>query len=242
MLLFPAIDLMDGQAVRLTKGDYATKQIYDADPVARALSFAKEGATHLHLVDLDGAKSGKTENAAVISKICQETGMFVEVGGGIRDEERIRYYLQAGAARCILGTVAAEDPAFTQKMIETYGDKIAVGIDTKNGKVATRGWLTDAGLDGVSFAKELEKMGLSAVIWTDIDKDGMLSGCNLPLYAALAKELSLSIVASGGVTTKEEIVALRKAGCGGAILGKALYEGRITLEEALQACKEDGTC
>lgn len=239
MKIFPAIDLIGGQAVRLTKGDYDQVKIYDPDPVKRALFFAKEGAKNLHLVDLDGARTGEMPNASLIAKICKESGMFVEVGGGIRSKERIEGYLNAGVGRCILGTAAIEDPVFAEEMIRQYGDRVTIGIDTKGGKIATRGWMEDSGLDGIEFCERMQKAGLSSVIWTDIEKDGMLSGCNMSLYEELCSRLSLQIIASGGVTGKEEILALKKAGCGGAILGKALYEGVITLKEALAAGGED---
>ncbi len=235
MNIFPAIDLVQGSAVRLTKGDYAKMKIYSSDPTAVAVGFRNGGAKYLHMVDLEGAKVGRPVNFDVICRTVAASGLKTQVGGGIREEETIRRYLEAGVFRVILGTAAVSEPGFLESMLSRYGERIAVGVDLKEGKVAIRGWTAVLDEDGFSFCRRVEALGGKTIICTDISKDGVLSGTNLPLYRKLAKETSLDLVASGGITSREDLEALRDMGLYGAILGKALYEGRLTLSEALAA-------
>ena len=237
MKIFPAIDILGGYAVRLEKGDYSAVKTYSDDAEGIARTFKNAGAEYLHVVDLDGAKSGKTENAALIERIVKSTDMFVEIGGGIRDEARIEYYLGAGAGRVILGTAAVKDPKFLSRAVKAYGDKIAVGVDVKDGFVAVDGWTQTSGLDGYGFVERLRDTGVSAVIYTDVSRDGMMSGTNIAAYEKLSEIKGIDIVASGGITGLAEIVRLKKLGVSGAILGKALYEGRLDLAEALAAAR-----
>lgn len=235
MQLFPAIDLRGGRVVRLTQGDYDRMTVYENDPCATARRFAAAGAKYLHVVDLDGARSGTLANFDTIAALARQGGLYIEVGGGIRDEARIRQYLDLGVDRCILGTVAVQDFAFTRRMIETYGDAIAVGVDARDGKVAVSGWEQTSALDGVDFCRQLAAAGCSAVIYTDIARDGAMQGTNLPLYARLAKEVpGLAITASGGISRLEELTALADMGIAAAILGKSLYTGAIDLAEAVR--------
>ena len=236
MIIFPAIDIRGGRAVRLTRGEYDNMTVYSDDPVAVARGFADAGARNLHVVDLDGALSGETENYGIIRKIISATGMSVEVGGGIRDGERIEKYLSAGAARVILGTAAAEDHEFLCAAVEKYGSRVAVGVDVKDGKVATHGWTRAAG-DAFGFIAELEKIGVNNVIVTDVSRDGTLGGTNMDLYCELKKRFSLDITASGGITSVSELCELAKMKIYGAVLGKALYDGKITLSAALETEK-----
>lgn len=235
MELFPAIDLIDGCAVRLVKGDYGQKTVYSEDPVSVARSFYEAGARYLHVVDLEGARYGGTPNLETIKEIVAATGLRVEVGGGIRSEEIIERYLDAGVLRVILGTAAVEDPEFLKRMVDKYGEKIAVGVDIKDGFVAIKGWFEVSGESCFEFCEKLEKMGVKTIVCTDISKDGLLSGTNLALYKEMAERFSVDIVASGGVTTIEDVKALNALGLYGAILGKAIYAGRIDLKEAIAA-------
>jgi len=238
MYLFPAIDLIGGQAVRLVKGDYAQKTVYSSSPVEVAKSFYEAGAEFLHVVDLDGAKSGNTDNISVIADIIKESGLKVEVGGGIRSEEVIKKYIDAGVYRVILGTVAVENPDFCREMCAKYGEKIAVGVDIKDGFVAIKGWTETADKTCFDFCKELEEMGVKTVICTDISKDGLLKGTNLELYRELQGKFNIDLTASGGVTSLDDVKALMEIGVYGAILGKALYTGNIDLKEAVALTKE----
>lgn len=240
MKLFPAIDIIEGCAVRLVKGDYAQKTVYSTQPVAVAKSFAEAGATYLHLVDLEGAKDGSTPNLEVIREIVKESGLLVEVGGGIRSEETIQKYLEAGVFRVILGTAAVQDPDFLKKMVEKYGEKIAVGVDIKDGMVAVKGWTELSQESCFDFCEKLEKIGVKTIICTDISKDGLLAGTNLALYQEMSEKFSVDIVASGGVTTLADVEQLQKMGLYGAILGKALYTGNIDLEQAIDLTKGEG--
>ena len=237
MYLFPAIDLIGGQAVRLVKGDYNQKTVYSSSPVEVAKSFYEAGAEFLHVVDLDGAKSGNTDNIDVIADIIKESGLKVEVGGGIRSEEVIKKYIDIGVYRVILGTVAAENPDFCREMTAKYGDKIAVGVDIKDGFVAIKGWTQVADKTCFDFCKELQDMGVKTVICTDISKDGLLSGTNLELYRELQSKFDIDFTASGGVTTLDDVKALIEIGVYGAILGKALYTGNINLKDAVALTK-----
>ena len=233
MKLFPAIDLMGGQAVRLVQGDYAKKTIFSDSPVSVAASFAESGATCLHLVDLDGAKDGTLANFDTVKKVLSATGMFAEIGGGVRTEERILRYLDAGVGRVILGTVAIKDPDFTARMVSKYGGRIAIGVDARDGFVATDGWLNTSGQDSFAFCETLRDMGARTVIYTDIARDGAMQGTNLPAYERLSRIEGLDVVASGGVSSMEDVRALAAMHLSGAILGKALYTGAIALADAL---------
>lgn len=237
MNIFPAIDIIDGKAVRLFKGDYSQKTVYNDSPLNVAKGFEDLGASFLHLVDLDGAKSGDTPNFELIRSIAECTSLKIEIGGGIRSEEVIKRYLDAGVMRVILGTVAIEKPEFTAEMTSKYKDAIAVGIDISNGFVATRGWtdITKVSCDEM-FAR-MENIGVKTVICTDISKDGAMMGTNLELYKDLKCRYNIDIVASGGVSSIEDVRSLRSMDIYGAILGKALYEGAIDLKEAIEVAK-----
>jgi phosphoribosylformimino-5-aminoimidazole carboxamide ribotide isomerase len=235
MIVLPAIDLRGGKAVRLLRGEYDNMTVYGEDPVAVAASFAQAGAKNLHVVDLDGALSGNTDNIDMIKSIIAETKMSVEVGGGIRNEERIYNYLSMGAERVILGTVAAENPAFAEEMVKKYGDHIAVGADVKDGEIATHGWTKKTGTSIHTFMKMMENMGVATVICTDVSRDGALMGTNMELYRELSDKYGVGIIASGGITTTDEVFELARMRVFGAILGKAIYNGNIDLREAIKA-------
>ena len=235
MNIFPAIDLRGGRVVRLTQGDYSRMTVYGDDPCAQARQFIGAGAKYLHVVDLDGARDGTLANFEIIAALVQQGGLFIEVGGGIRDEARIEKYLSLGVGRCILGTIAVRDFDFTCRMIRRYGDAIAVGVDARDGKVAVAGWEQTSALDGVEFCKRLRDAGCAAVIYTDIARDGAMQGTNLPLYRRLAREVpGLAVTASGGISRLEELAALEAMGTAAAILGKSLYTGAIELQQAIQ--------
>ena len=237
MELFPAIDLIGGCAVRLVKGDYAQKTVYSENPAEVAKSFAAAGAKYLHVVDLEGAKDGGTPNLETIKNIVEQGGLLVEVGGGIRSEEVIKKYLEAGVFRVILGTAAVQNPAFLEEMVQKYGEKIAVGVDIKDGMVAIKGWTEVSQESCFDFCEKLQKIGVKTIICTDISKDGLLSGTNLELYKELSEKFSVDIVASGGVTTLDDVKKLADMGMYGAILGKALYTGNIDLKSAVELVK-----
>ena len=237
MELFPAIDLIGGCAVRLVKGDYAQKTVYSDNPAEVAKSFAASGAKYLHVVDLEGAKDGGTPNLETIKNIVEQGGLLVEVGGGIRSEEVIKKYLDAGVFRVILGTAAVQNPAFLEEMVQKYGEKIAVGVDIKDGMVAIKGWTEVSQESCFDFCEKLQKIGVKTIICTDISKDGLLSGTNLELYKELSDKFSVDIVASGGVTTLDDVKKLADMGMYGAILGKALYTGNIDLKAAVELVK-----
>lgn len=237
MELFPAIDLIGGCAVRLVKGDYAQKTVYSENPAEVARSFAAAGAKYLHVVDLEGAKDGGTPNLETIRNIVENGGLLVEVGGGIRSEEVIRNYLDAGVFRVILGTAAVQNPAFLEEMVQKYGEKIAVGVDIRDGFVAIKGWTEVSAESCFDFCEKLQKIGVKTIICTDISKDGLLSGTNLELYKELSEKFSVDIVASGGVTTLDDVKKLADMGMYGAILGKALYTGNIDLKAAVEMTK-----
>lgn len=236
MLIFPAIDLIGGQAVRLIQGDYEKKTVYNADPLAVAKGFRESGAAYLHLVDLEGAKTGAADQFPVIQNIIQNSGLKTEIGGGIRSMEAIERYLSAGAYRVILGT-AATDPDFLAACVARYGDKIAVGVDIKEGKVAVRGWTELSEFTCSQFLDCMEAAGVATVICTDVSKDGLLQGIDADWYGGLARQYKGQLVASGGVTGIGDVVALRRQGLYGAILGKALYTGSIDLSEAIKAAE-----
>ena len=236
MKIFPAIDLRDGKAVRLFQGDYDQMTVYNEDPASVAREFSGKGAEYLHVVDLDGAKDGKLVNFATIRNIVEEVGMFVEVGGGIRDEERIRQYLDLGVGRVILGTAAVTNLPFLREMVDRYGEKIAVGVDAKDGLVAINGWKEITRTRGVDFCVKLRDMGVDTVIYTDISRDGGLQGTNMEVYEELSGIGGLNIVASGGISFLHEIRALRGK-VDAAILGKAIYTGKLDLAEAIRLAR-----
>ena len=235
MVLFPAIDILSGKAVRLYKGDYNAVTVYSERPWEFAEDFVDKGCSAIHIVDLDGAKSGETVNIDTVKRIAAIKGLYSEIGGGIRNMETVSRYLEAGVDRVILGTAALQDPWFLKNALREYGDRIAVGVDLKDGKVAVKGWLETSNKDGIEFLKELEDLGVEGVIVTDISRDGAMKGTNLDLYGRIKEEVSLKVTASGGVSTIEDIVALKSMGLYGAIIGKAYYTGAIKLKEALEA-------
>ena len=238
MKLYPAIDLRGGQAVRLYQGDYDQMTVYNADPVAQAQAFLDAGARYLHVVDLDGAKDDTTANLETIAAIAALGGLFIEVGGGIRDEARIRRYLDLGVGRCILGTVAVKDFDFTARMAQRYGARIAVGVDMKDGCIAVNGWREVTPEPGVAFCRRCAAAGVQAVIATDIARDGTLQGTNLDLYRELLTIPGLEVTASGGIARMEELAELQAMGCHAAILGKSIYTGAIDLAEAVRRYQE----
>ena len=239
MQLFPAIDLRDGQVVRLTQGDYDRMTVYGADPCAQAREFQAAGAKNLHVVDLDGAKDGTLANRQTIEALARQGGLYIEVGGGIRTQERIEQYLSLGVGRCILGSVAVTDFDFTARMLKEYGEKIAVGVDARDGYVAIHGWKELSREKGVDFCRRLADAGCRAVIYTDISRDGAMQGTNLELYGRLAGALpGLTITASGGITYEEELVRLKELGIGAAILGKSLYTGALDLARCVRLVQD----
>ena len=237
MIIFPAIDLYDGKAVRLYKGDYNNMPVYSEKPQEVAVEFYKSGADHLHLVDLEGARDGGTPNIETIKKIRNSTSAFIEIGGGIRSMDIVKTYIDAGINRVILGTAAVKDRAFLLKAIKEYGEKIAVGVDIKDGLVAIKGWTEKSEFDGLQFCKAMQEIGVKTIICTDISRDGAMRGTNLELYKQLKEQLSLNIIASGGVTDMNDIEQLSQIGVYGAIIGKAYYTGAIDLTEAVEKSK-----
>ena len=235
MQIFPATDILGGKVVRLTKGDYNEVKVYADSPAEMALEFMKSGATNLHMVDLDGAKFGSPVNFDAIREAAQIKDLFIEVGGGIRDMKRIEDYLSLGVKRVILGTAAIKNYPFVEEAVKEYGDAIAVGVDAKDGLVAINGWQETTTVNSVDFCKKLRDTGVKTVIYTDISKDGMLSGTNLEIYKELSKIEGLDIVASGGITFIDEIRTLNEMNIYGAIVGKAVYEGKLDLAETLKA-------
>ena len=237
MILFPAIDLFDGKAVRLYKGDYAQMTVYSENPLSVALDFEKAGATHVHLVDLEGAKDGTTPNLSIVKSIKENTNLFVEIGGGIRNMQTVKTYLDSGVDRVILGTAAVNDQEFLKQAVKEYGDKIAVGVDVKDGLVAIKGWVEKSQYTCFDFCAFLQEVGVKYVICTDISKDGAMQGTNRELYKTLSQKFDLQITASGGVSSLQDIEHLNKLGLYGAIIGKAYYIGAINLNEALEIVK-----
>ena len=237
MILFPAIDLFEKKAVRLYKGDYANMTVYSNNPIEIARDFEASGCTHIHMVDLEGAKDGTTPNLSIVEQVAKETSLFVEIGGGIRNMETVVSYLSAGVDRVILGTAAVTDETFLRAAVERFGERIAVGVDIKDGKVAIKGWLETADLDAFTFCEKLQSIGVKTVICTDISKDGAMQGTNHGLYQELAERFSLDIVASGGVSSMEDVRKLAAEDLYGAIIGKAYYTGAIDLAEAIEVAK-----
>ncbi len=237
MKIFPAIDLYDNKAVRLYKGDYSQMTVYHENPVDVARAFKSAGARQIHVVDLAGAKSGEPTHMDTVRKIVAETGLFVEIGGGIRNTSTIKRYVDAGASRVILGTAAVTDEAFLQEALATYGDKIAVGADIADGKVAIKGWLEKSQYDVYAFLDKMQALGVQTVICTDVSKDGAMKGANHALYKELTEKYRLQIIASGGVSSIADIQTLAQNGVYGAIIGKAYYIGAIDLKEAIEVAK-----
>ncbi len=234
MLIFPAIDLVKGQAVRLFKGDYEQMTVYSDKPWEIAEDFVRCGAPHIHIVDLEGAKDGGTPNFQTVKKIKDTSGAFCEIGGGIRTMEVVDKYIAAGLDRVILGTAAVQDEAFVKKSVEKYGDKIAVGVDIKDGKVAIKGWLEKSEYDAFEFCEKMQSIGVKTLICTDISKDGAMQGTNRQLYKELSERFAMNITASGGVSSIEDVKYLNELGIYAAIIGKAYYTGAIDLKEAAQ--------
>jgi len=237
MIILPAIDLVDGKAVRLFKGDYNEMTVYSEDPAAVAKAFEAAGAEYIHLVDLEGARDGGTPNMPTIRRILEQSSLFVEVGGGIRSMETIKAYISAGVSRVILGTAAVKNQALVAEAVAAYGDKIAVGIDVKDGYVAIKGWTEKSAYTCEEFFAKMQDMGVSTIICTDISRDGAMKGTNRLLYKELSQRFSTNIVASGGVSDIEDVKALREMGLYGAIIGKAWYTGAIDLAQAIEVAK-----
>lgn len=240
MIIFPAIDLRKGRCVRLIRGDVRDETVYSENPVDMAKHWAGRGAQWLHVVDLDGALEGQPRNQELIFAIVKAVKIPVQVGGGIRDMETLKKLLDKGVRRCILGTSAAQDEKFLRKAVERYGDRIVVGVDAKDGYVALRGWVEKSKLKAVDFARKMQDLGVQTIIYTDIAKDGMLQGPNLPATEQMAKALKIPVIASGGVSTLKDVERLRKLegkGVAGAIVGKAIYSGALELKATIAAAK-----
>ncbi len=237
MKLFPAIDLYDGKAVRLLKGNYNEMTVYSDNPIEIARDFEKCGAKYIHIVDLEGARDGTTPNLNIVKQIAKETSLFCEIGGGIRNMQTIDTYISCGVDRVILGTAAVNDTEFLKRAIARYGNKIAVGVDIKDGYVAIKGWTEKSAYSCFEFCEMMQKLGVKTIICTDISKDGAMKGTNRELYRALSEKFSIDITASGGVSDIEDIKALREMNLYGAIIGKAYYIGAIDLKEALEVAR-----
>ena len=237
MILFPAIDLIQGEAVRLFQGDYRQKTVYSKHPEEVAAAFAQQGASHVHLVDLEGARDGGTPNLETVLRIRESSGLFCEIGGGIRDMRTVDLYLEKGLDRVILGTAAAENESFLIQAVRAWGDKIAAGVDIRNGFAALRGWTEQSSLPFREFCRHLQEIGVRTVICTDISRDGAMRGTNLALYRELSESLEIQITASGEVSSLEDVKALRRMNLYGAIVGKAWYTGELDLREAIEAAK-----
>ena len=237
MVIFPAIDILGGKAVRLYKGDYNQVTVYSTRPWEIAQDFISKGARAIHIVDLDGAREGSAVNMDVVKKIACYPDVITEIGGGIRNQGTVERYLNAGVSRVILGTAALNDPAFLKQALGNYGERIAVGVDLKDGKVAVKGWLEKSDKDGLDFLKELEEIGVRTVIVTDISRDGAMRGTNLEMYRRICTETSMKVTASGGVSTLEDVRALKEIGVYAAIIGKAYYTGAIDLAEAIRTAE-----
>ena len=237
MILLPAIDLYDKKAVRLYKGDYEKMTVYSDDPVSVAKDFEAAGAKYIHMVDLEGAKDGSTPNIDTVAAVAAETSLFVEIGGGIRSMETVEKYLDCGVSRVILGTAAVCDEAFLRAAVKKHGEKIAVGADIRDGCIAIKGWLEKSDMTANAFFEKMQDIGVDNIICTDISRDGAMRGTNRELYAELSRSYSVKITASGGVSSLDDVKALREMGLHGAIIGKAYYTGDIKLQEALEAAK-----
>ena len=238
MIILPAIDLYHGQAVRLLRGDYDNMTVYDPEPVNTAMKFKSSGAAWIHIVDLEGAKSGGTPNINTIIEIKRSCNLKCETGGGIRDMKTIERYIDSGIDRVVLGTSAVTHEGFAAEAVKTFGgEHVAVGVDIKNGNVAVKGWLEDSGVNALAFCQKMQDIGVKTLISTDISRDGAMIGTNRSLYAELSKTLSINIIASGGVSSLDDVKALSSLGLHGAIIGKAYYTGAVKISEAIEAAK-----
>lgn len=237
MIILPAIDLLDRKAVRLLKGDYNQVTVYSDSPLEVAEKFKSLGATHIHMVDLDGAKYGTAPNMDIVAEVAEKTGLFVEIGGGIRSMETVKKYIDAGISRVILGTAAICDENFLKEAVKAYGEKIAVGADVKDGKIAVKGWLEQSDVTLDEFFLKMQDLGVKDIICTDISRDGAMRGTNLELYRELSAKYSLDITASGGVSSIEDVKRLREMNLYGAIIGKAYYTGAVDLKEAIEVAR-----
>lgn len=233
MYIIPAIDLIGGKAVRLMKGDYDKVTVYNDHPVEVAKQFESAGAKLLHVVDLDGAKDGTTANFDTVAQIVKQTKLSVEIGGGIRDIERVKKYMDIGVDRVIIGTAAVTDPDFLKEAVSLYGERIVVGVDVKDGYVAIKGWLEVSQLSCFDFCEKLADLGVNTIICTDISKDGMMSGTNMELYRQLSEKFGMNIIASGGVSSIDDVRELTEMDIYGSIVGKAIYMGAIDLADAI---------
>ncbi len=236
MIIFPAIDIQNKTCVRLTKGDFATAQQVAASPYETAAGFKVAGAKWVHMVDLDGAKNATPQNSEIFMKVAAQSGLRVQLGGGIRSMETVEYYLNGGISRVILGSAAVKNPAFVKEAVARFGERIAVGIDAMNEMVAAEGWLDASNVHYIELAKRMEAIGVRCIIFTDISKDGTLSGPNLEQLGALSDAVSCDIIASGGIKDINDIQALHRMGLYGAICGKSLYQGTLNLQEAIKLC------
>ena len=239
MKIFPAIDLFEGKAVRLYKGDYDKMTVYSENPIEIALDFKRCGAKNMHVVDLEGAKNGKTPNIETIKALIRATDMFVEVGGGIRSIDTVKAYVDAGVGRVILGTAAVTDREFLLEAIKLYGDRIAVGVDIKDGYVAIKGWTEKSELEAIDFCREMQTLGVKTIICTDISRDGAMKGTNHELYKKLKATLNINIIASGGVSDISDVSRLTDSDVYGAIIGKAYYTGAVDLKEAIEVANDN---
>ena len=237
MIIFPAIDLYDKKAVRLLKGDYNNMTVYSDNPIEIARDFERQGAKHIHMVDLEGAKDGTTPNIDIVLQIANETSLFTEIGGGIRSMDTVKKYLDAGVDRVILGTAAVNDEEFLKEAVSIYGERIAVGADVKDGYIAIKGWLEKSEITLDNFFEKMQSLGVKTIICTDISKDGAMRGTNLQMYRDLSKKYSVDITASGGVSSLDDVKELRSMELYAAIIGKAYYTGAIDLAEAVEVAK-----
>ena len=237
MIILPAIDLLGRKAVRLLKGDYNQVTVYSDSPLEVAEKFKSLGATHIHMVDLDGAKYGTAPNMDIVAEVAEKTGLFIEIGGGIRSMDTVKKYIDAGISRVILGTAAICDEDFLKEAVKAYGEKIAVGADVKDGKIAVKGWLEQSDVTLDEFFLKMQDLGVKNIICTDISRDGAMRGTNLELYRELSEKYSLDITASGGVSSIEDVKRLREMNLYGAIIGKAYYTGAADLEEAIEVAR-----
>jgi phosphoribosylformimino-5-aminoimidazole carboxamide ribotide isomerase len=234
LIIYPAIDIRAGKCVRLVQGNYNQESVYSQNPIEVALGFEKSGAEYIHLVDLDGAKSGRSQNLGLIVEIAAKLSIPVQLGGGIRTMDNIEEILASGVHRVILGTAAVNNPKLVKQAVEKYKDKIAVGIDARNGKAAIEGWLNNSDLDAVEFGKIMEDIGVETIIYTDISRDGMLIGPNLSAMEEMVNAVKIRVIASGGVAQMDDLMQLKETGVEGVIIGKAIYAGNIKLEEAIR--------
>ena len=235
MIILPAIDLLGGKCVRLLKGDYNQVTVYNDDPISQAWEFREAGAEWIHIVDLDAARSGVPTNHKIIARITEEIGLKVDTGGGIRNMDTLRRWIEDyGVSRCVLGTAAVKDRAFTEKAVELYEEKIAIGIDAKDGEVAVDGWTSGSGVNAVDFGLMMKSIGAKTIVFTDIARDGMLTGPAVESTREMVDQTGLDVIASGGIGSDEDITAIKASGCAGVIVGKAIYEGRVDLKACLR--------